>query len=145
MRTAHERRPNGVQRSGFFFQLRIALMQRAQIGQRERVLLHRDVMQPAAAVRVILPGAPGDEEVETEPESRLEDDVALAPRPARREFVPRQEYMLRLRRPAIRAVVDVAVGRRIRRAIAQLIGSRYDRCRHEFRSRVVIILARRRV
>src|SRR5207237_10737451 len=118
-----------AQRSRLLQHRRRAPTQRAQIGQRQRVALHRDAMQQAAAVRVILPGAPGDQEVETEAESRLEDDVALAPRPARREFVPRQEYMLRLRRPAIRAVVDVAVGRRIWRAVAQLIDSRYDGCR----------------
>ena len=118
MRAGNERRPSGVQRARFLLQLRIAVMQRAQLGKRERVLFHRDEMQPPAAVRIFLPRAPSDEEVQPEAEPRLEDDVALAPRPARGQLVAGEEHMPRLRRPAARAVIDVAVGRRIRRVVA---------------------------
>src|SRR2546423_5652950 len=126
----NERRPSGMQRARLLSHLGLALMQRAQIGEREGMLLERDEVQAAAACRIVLPCPPGDEEVQPEAEPRLEDDEALALRPARRQFVPRQEHMARLLRTAARAVVDVAVGRRIWRLIAPFVAAGDDRRAH---------------
>src|SRR5438477_13102455 len=127
----NERRPSGLQRAALLSHLGIALMQRAQIGEREGMLLERDEVQAAAARRIVLPCPPGDEEVQPEAEPRLEDDEALAMRPARRQLVSRQEHLTRLLRTAARAVVDVAVGRRIRRLVAPFVAARNDGCGHE--------------
>ena len=97
----------------------VARVRELQVRLRERMLLDRDVVQARAALRIAPPRLPGGEEVESEAETGLEDDEALAPGPARREGVAAEEYIARLRRPASRAVVDVAVGRGVGRAVAE--------------------------
>src|SRR5204862_8306081 len=87
-------------------------------------------VQPPRPRGIGPPCAPGYEEVETEAEARFEDDEAPPLRPSLGEAVAGKEHMLRLRRPAARAVVDVAVGRRIRRLVAPFVAARNDRGAH---------------
>src|ERR1051325_7900525 len=88
-------------------------------------------MQAAAAPRIVFPCAPRDEEIESEAEARLEDDEALAARPARRQIIAAEEDMARLLGPATRAVIDIAKGGGVGRVVAQLVSRRNDRCAHE--------------
>src|SRR5258708_37165985 len=65
-------------------------------------------MQPAATRGIAPPRLPGGEEVEAEAEPGLQDDETLAPGPALRKPVSRQENVLRLGKAAGCAVIDVA-------------------------------------
>ena len=77
-------------------------MKRPEVLQGERMLLDRYEVQPAAALGIAPPRLPGGEEVEAEAEAGLEDDEALAPRPALRQAVAPEEHVLGLRRAARR-------------------------------------------
>src|SRR5258708_33346492 len=65
-------------------------------------------MQPAATRGTGRPRLPGGEEVEAEADPGLQDDETLAPGPALRKPVSRQENVLRLGKAAGCAVIDVA-------------------------------------
>src|SRR5207248_5389065 len=74
MRTADQQRPLGVQRARLVLELGIALVQRAQVASRERMLLDGDIVQPATARRVVLPRAPGGEEIQAEAKAGFQND-----------------------------------------------------------------------
>ena len=103
----------------FLLQFGIPRVKRPEVLQGERMLLDRYVVQPAAALRIAPPRLPGGEEVEAEAEAGLEDDEALAARPACGERIALQEDVLGLLEPARCAVVDVVEGRGIRRAFLE--------------------------
>jgi hypothetical protein len=105
-------------------------MQRAQVFERKRMLLDRDVVQAPAAPRIAAPGAPARQEIEAEPEAGLEDDEALAPGPAPGQAVAGEEDVLGLRRPAAGAVVHVAVCGGVGRLVPQLKAGGNDRRGH---------------
>ena len=128
MRTAHERRPLRVQRRGLVRELGVACMQDAQIVERERMLLDRHVMKPAAARGVALPRLPRREKVESHAEARFQDDEPLAASPALGQAVALQEHVARLLEAARRAVVDVAERGRIGRVVAEIELRRDQRC-----------------
>src|SRR5712691_9566342 len=83
-------------------------MKSSQILERERMPLHRDEMQLAAARRVAPPRQPGGEEIEAEAEAGLEDHEALAAGPALRQAIAGEEDVPGLRRPPGSAVIHVA-------------------------------------
>src|SRR4051812_10774950 len=91
----------------FLLQSGIPLVKRPEVLQGKRMLFHRDEMEPSAPRRIAAPCIPRDQEVEAEAEAGLEDDEALALRPALRQAVALQEHVLGLRRAARGAVIDV--------------------------------------
>jgi hypothetical protein len=113
-----EQGPARVQRRGLLAHLRMAVVQGAHVGNRERMLLDRHVMQPATARRIALPRLPGRQEVQAETEAGLEDDETFAARPPLRKCVAAEEHMLRLRKAAGAAVVNVVERAGIGRAVA---------------------------
>ena len=133
----HEHRPGIAQLRGERRELRVGRMQHGEVLRAERVLFHRDEVQARAAARVLAPGLPRGEKGEAEAEARLEDGEARRARPALRQAVAAQEDVLRLREAALRAVVEVAVVGRERRAVVgvgearggQDLGHRHDSAR----------------
>src|SRR5207302_4244571 len=101
----------------FGFEFRIAGMHDPEIGKRERMLLHRDEMELAAARRVAPPRLPGGEEIEAEAEAGLEDHEALATGPALGQAIAGEEDVPGLLRSAGGAVVNVAEFPRPRRGV----------------------------
>src|SRR5258706_292413 len=73
----------------------------------------------AATLQVgsVAPGAPGGEEGQAETETGFEDREQAPPAPASGQAVALQEHVLRLGEAAFSAVIHVAVGFRIRRAV----------------------------
>jgi hypothetical protein len=105
-------------------------MKRPEVSQGKWMLFHGDEMQPPATRWIAPPRLPGREEVEAEAEAGLEDDEALAPRPALRQAVAPEKHMLGLRRAARRAVIDVAERRRVGRLVEKRQRCGDERSRH---------------
>lgn len=74
-------------------------------------------MQASAAFFVIFPGLPGGEKIEAQSETCLENDEAVLVLPTLRQVVAGQEDMARLRRTALRGVIDVVIDGGERRAV----------------------------
>ena len=108
----------------------VARVQRLQVGERERVLLDGHVVEARAARGIAPPGLQGHEEVEARPESRLENDEALAPRPAFRQAVAGEEDVALLRDSAVRVVVHVAELLRVGCALAKIQRRGNERLKH---------------
>src|SRR5437868_10943928 len=119
-----------MQVSCFFFQLGILTVKRPQVRNGEGMLLHRNEVQLAAALRVAAPRLPGDEEIQADAEAGLEDGEALAAAPALGQAVAGDEHVARLRRAAFGAVVDVAERLRVRRSLLEREPRRYERSAH---------------
>src|SRR5258706_2526674 len=81
----------------------------------ERMALDRDEVQPVATLRVLAPGLPCCEKIESETEAGLDNAENIRVRPARGQFVAVQKNVDRLAGPGRGAVVDVAILRRDRR------------------------------
>lgn len=97
--TAHRQWPALDQLSCEFFHVRRqqALVDLAQVVLRERMLFDRHEVQALAAVRAVAPGLPGGKKVQAQPEARFQDDEAFPRRPARRQAVASEEYVMCLR------------------------------------------------
>jgi len=80
--------------------------------------------------RLAAESLPRGEEVETQAEAGLEDDEALAPGLAPLDFVALQKNEAGLRGAAGLAVIDVAEGLRVRRALLEMQRCGLDRGRH---------------
>src|SRR3990172_7516898 len=74
-------------------------------------------MQAFATRGVGAPLAPGGEEIQPQPESGFENGENARVSPSARQIVAMHKHLLRLTRTRFRAVVDVAVHRRERRAV----------------------------
>jgi hypothetical protein len=113
----HRRRPRAAQLLGERRELRVRRVQHREGLRREWMLLHRDVVQARAALRILAPGLPGGEERQAEAETGFQHREAARAGPARGQAVAAEEHVARLRRAALRSVVDIAVGLRVRRAV----------------------------
>src|SRR5688572_17602020 len=82
------------------------------------MLLNRNKVQPRTALRVLQPCLPRSEERQAEAEAGFEDGERAPPAPTRGQAVAGEEDVLGLRNAAFRAVINVVVGRRERRAVA---------------------------
>src|SRR5262249_38524617 len=122
----HQGRPDGMETGRFFLQPRNAFVKRPEVLQGERMLLDRDVMQPPAARRISPPCLPSREEIQAEPEAGLEDDEALAPRPALLNGVALQKDVTCLLEASRRAVIDVAESFGIRNAVEKCKTGRHE-------------------
>src|SRR3954462_15778713 len=102
---------------------RVPRMKRPEVLQGEWMLFNGDVMQ---FPRMAAPCLPGGEEIEAEAEAGLEDDEALAAGPALLDRVALREDKASLLGAASLAVVHVAEGLGVRRALLEM-----QRCRLE--------------
>ena len=89
-----------------------------QVARLQRVAFHRNEMQPARSSRVVAPGLPGRQEVDTQPEAGLDDHELRASSPARRQIVAAQEHVPGLTQRTAAAGVYIAVTAREGRAPA---------------------------
>ena len=119
MPPGHRFRPLGAQAGRAIGQLDAAAAATLQVGATDRMLVHGDVVEPLAAPRIVPPRLPRRQEIDAQPETRLDDGERPAPRPSRRKIVASQEDLAGLGEPALGAVIDVAVLDRIGRAVAQ--------------------------
>src|SRR6185369_3587701 len=95
------------------------------------MFLDRNKMQSLAMLRILKPGLPGREKRQAKAESRLEHGERTPAAPALRQPVAAQENVPHLRRTALGAVIDVAVGFRVRRAVRRERGT----CGNQWRGR----------
>ncbi len=91
-------------------------MQCGEIVRAERMVFDGNEMQVLAVLRILTPGLPGGEEVETEAEAVFQDDEAFAAPPALRQSVAGNEHGARLAEAAGSGGVDVVVGFGVRGA-----------------------------
>ena len=91
-------------------------MQLRQIVGAERMLFDCHIVQPCGARRIITPGLPGGEKVDADTEAGFNDGEDGPAGPARRQIIAAEKHMPRLTGARISAVIDVAIGRRVRRA-----------------------------
>ena len=122
--TGERRRPHRQQRGRERPQLLERGKGRGKVAGGEGVALHGDEVQLRRAARIGAQSVPGGEKIEPEPEARLEDGERVAPAPALRQRVSREEHVARLGQPAFDAVVDVLELRRVRHAFGRAL----ERC-----------------
>jgi hypothetical protein len=118
MQTRHEHRPRFAQLARERFELGPARVHALECIARERMFLDRNEVQAFAPLGVVAPRTPRFEEIDPETEAGLDDREDARAGPAPRQIVAAEENVARLSGPRIRAVIDVAVARRVRRAVA---------------------------
>ncbi len=124
MEAGEQRRPHGQQRVGQRPQFLEGSQGLRQVSGREGMAFDGNEMQARRSGAIGAPGIPGGEEVEAQPEARLEDREGVAIAPAFGQGISGEEDAPCLGKAACDGVIGVLVLRRVRHAVGSSLEPR---------------------